>query len=339
MARAVNHRQLGLRGVAWLVCASTALALCAGRSLAGTLDYVCSTSDVYADEDIIHQPVASDPPDLPYPLNGTFPQRCSNTFGSVSSAITKDESGFFTSTAQSVISVDPVTGVRFYGSAAVAFNDVELNAENRRAATSGSFGDEITITAPGVSGIAYLSIPIHVTGSVTAAGVYVGDPGVRHLADFSYRIYSSTCFGSVVCPSGGFGISTTGETLGGGGAGGGAVGVVPEDFDQVVVVKVPFTLGQTFQLSPSFSVEASIWLPFVPGAPTLGGLAAADFSHTVLFGPASVLDADGNPIPDATIESDLDYFSGAVPEPSSSLLVAAAAAVLTLARKRREVPP
>ena len=71
----------------------------------------------------------------------------------------------------------------------------------------------------------------------------------------------------------------------------------------------------------------------------LSGRAIGDFSHTGVFGGATVLDASGNVLPNVNIESALgfDYRAGfsAVPTPGAFYLLGTALAGLVGMRRRR----
>jgi len=175
-------------------------------------------------------------------------------------------------------------------------------------------------------------IPMHVTGSVSTAGAVVAAPGegpfIPHVGEFAYRFLASSgsSFGSSQDT---IGLTTTGETVVCGPA---ACGNAPVLFDVTRLVRLPFTFNEEFILDASFGVDASFFLNAPPGTGGfIGGFSFADFSHTVTFGPATVVNASGTAIPGVTIASDIDYLAGTratapigAPEPSTLMLLASA---------------
>jgi len=284
------------------------------------------------------QPFATDPPSTGFPPVSL--PRCIGGPGAVSSSRSSSGPpgfmGSFFWDAGSTINVDSATGFSFSGFAQVSFNDLPANFDiGAVAGTSGQFLDKVTISPPpGVSGQAELVIPMHVTGSASTVGAVVtapGDPrGIQHSAEFQYRVIAG---GSVFGVSEDtIGLSTTGETLVCGPA---ACGTAPVLFDETRLVKLPFVFNEEFLINAGFSVDASIFPNGPPEAGFLGGSTIADFSHTVTFGPATVVNASGDVIPGVTIASDIDYLAGTraaapigvpgpigVPQPSTVVLLA-----------------
>jgi hypothetical protein len=294
-------------------------------------------------------PFASDPQDTP---------RCIAGPGAVSSS--RSSSGPFTTPgnfffwdAGSTITADSTTGFSFTGFAQVSINNIPANFDiGSIAATSGQFQDQVTIVPPaGVSGQAELVIPMHVTGSASTVGAVVVTPGtnigIQHTAEFQY---SFVAFGSVLLgrSEDTIGLSTPGETLVCGPA---ACEPAPVLFDQTRLVTFPFVFGETFFIDASFSVSALILPGGPPDAGFVSGSTTADFSHTITFGPATVVDASGNVIPGVTIASDIDYLAGTrattpigmpgpigVPQPPTVMLVASTLIVGLAARRMARRP-
>jgi hypothetical protein len=268
----------------------------------------------------IQQPFATDPAMTGFPP--VTQPRCITGPGAVSSSLTQGgRPGVvdFAWDARTTISVDPSTGVLFSGFAQVSFpGDPPNIGLGAIAEVNGSFLDKVTISAPGVSGQGVFVIPLHVTGAVSAVGTVAGS-GIPHTGELTYSFLSAglTSFGRA---QGTVGLSTTNETLVCGPA---ACGVAPVLFDQTVLVQLPFTFGEQFDLSGTFGVDASFFLNAATGG-ILAGSTTADFSHTLTLGPATVTDASGNPILGVTIASDIDYLAGTiVPEPSAAALLTA----------------
>ena len=315
----------------------------------GSIQSVCSSSGL--GELPGTQPFAADPPIPAFP--GVALPRCISGPGAVGSSISSSGPPGFTGSffwdTGSTISVDPALGISFTGLAQVSFNNVPASfGLGAVAGTSGSFLDEMMISAPpGVSGSAVLVLPMHVTGAVSTAGAVVAPAGegpfIPHVGEFTYSFSASSgsLFGSAHDT---IGLSTTDETLVCGPA---ACGNAPVLFDQTRLVKLPFMFNEELFLNASFGVDASFFLNAPPGTGGfLGGFSIADFSHTVTFGPATVLDASGNVIPGVTIASDIDYLAGTrattpigVPAPSTAMLFASAlivgGAARQVARRRR----
>jgi hypothetical protein len=300
---------------------------------ASSVQSVCSGS---AAGQLSFPPFAADPP----VSGGVALPRCISGPGAVSSSIASDGPpgylpGFLYWEARSTMSVDPASGIKFSGYAQVNFNDVRTDLGiGSVAGATGTFLDVVTITAPHVlaSGSGTLEIPLHITGSATTLGTVVG-PGIPHTAELTYDFQSlgTVTFGHVADK---IGLTTTGETITCGAA---ACGAAPVLFDQTVLVDLPFTFGEEFALKGVFGVDASFFLN-APSAAFLGGTSIADFAHTVTFGPARVLDANGDVVVGATIVSDIDYFAGtaaAVPEPHTfALLTAGLGFGLAVVRRR-----
>jgi hypothetical protein len=271
------------------------------------------------------------------PVSG--PERCIGGPGAVSSSRSSSGpergiGGFWD--AGSTISADAITGFSFSGFAHVAFSTIPARfGISAVAATGGQFRDQVTILPPpGVSGRAELVIPMHVTGSASTVGAVVATPGnigIQHTAEFQYGFVAFS--GSLLGRSQDtIGLTTTAETLVCGPA---ACGPAPVLFNQTQLVALPFVFGETFFIDASFTVDAFILPNGPPDAGFLSVISAtADFSHTVTFGPATVVDASGNVIPGVTIVSDIDYLAGTrasvpiapgpigVPEPSTLVLLA-----------------
>jgi hypothetical protein len=294
---------------------------------ADSIQSVCSSSGV-AQTGL--QPFATDPPSTGFPPVSL--PRCIPGPGAVSSSLSSSGPpgfvGAFFWNAGSTITADHATGFSFTGFAQVSFNNLPADFHiGAVAGTSGTFRDEVTILPPpGISGQAQLVIPMRVTGSATTVGAVAPDGaiGIEHTAEFLYNIASlgSVLFGRSQDT---IGLSTTAETLVCGPA---ACGPAPVLFDETRIVKLPFMFNEQFLIDASFGVDASILPNGPPGAGFLGGSTTADFSHTVTFGPATVVDASGHVIPGVTISSDIDYLAGsapaptpAVPEPSTAVLL------------------
>ena len=260
----------------------------------------------------------SDPP----PRQGVIGVRTLNGFGTVASSIQYDQptngNGPFTYQAQSSISADPTTGISFGGLASVS-SLPSFSGLDGRAHTEGAFVDEVLISAaPALNNtLAFLSIPLHVTGAVDTVGADLNAPfAFVHDGKLSYQF----CVNS--CQEGTVEFSTPGETIPG-----------PVQLDQTVAVEVPFFLGQSFFLSALFAVDAELGVPFdtTPGAAAPGSLTVADFSHTLILEAATVVDGSGAPIPDAVVSSDFDFLAGpsapppsnGIPEPPTGLLLIA----------------
>jgi PEP-CTERM motif len=275
---------------------------------AAAIDFIASSSSLYEEELFIGK---SDPPQV---LNapGT---RAIHGFGSVSSEIEFAEPVFgfgpFVYSSRSATSVDPVQGFSFSGDASVSFNDANLTALNARAHTEGRFSDEPLISNPLHNGQhAFLSIPLHITGAASAVGSDAAATSpFGHTAQLTYDLFSTGC----ICPPSHIGLTTAGETLGG-----------TVLFDQTVMVQLPFTFGQPFNFTASFAIDAFLQMAFDQNVVS-GGSTEANFGHTVTFGAATVVDAEGNPIPGSVVLSDFDYLAGpaagSVPEPSSLVLL------------------
>jgi len=310
---------------------------------AGSILSVCSQSALVELPLPATDPFAADPPITPFPRSA--PPRCIAGPGAVSSSISSSGPGlvpgFLFWDARSRISVDPALGISFSGFAQASFNDVPASLGiGALAGTGGGFIDDLTIAPPpGVSGSAVLVLPMHVTGGVSTAGTVIPAAGegpfIPHVGEFTYQfeLSSTSSFGFAQDT---FGLSTFGETLVCGPA---ACGNTPVLFDETRIVKLPFTFNEELFLNASFGVDASFFLNAPFDAGFLGGFSIADFSHTITFGPATVVDAAGNVIPGVTIASDIDYLAGTrgpapigVPEPSTLALLASALIVGGVAR-------
>jgi len=306
----------------------------ASPAIASSLQSVCSSSAL---SQTPSDPFATDPPFTGF--RHDFLPRCIAGPGSVSSGISSDGGpvGFGPGSlfwdAHSAITVDQAT-VRFSGYAQVTFNDIGAASQLASyAGTSGTFLDLMTILPPaGVSGHAELDIPMHITGSGSAVGTVVG-AGIPHAADFTYdfRASSASFFEQATDT---VGVHTTGETLRCNGA---TCAQAPVEFDRIVLLRFPFVFGEEFFFQGGLSVTASFFLNSdSPGR--ISGSTTADFSHTMTFGPATVVDASGRVIDGVTILSDIDYLGAAaaspIPEPPPWLLLAAAVSFAPLLRHR-----
>ena len=303
------------------ICSAIVTFVSAAPAEAGSVQEVCSASAIGF--------VGSSPPLRSDPASSS---RCIPNAGAVGSGLSvasQSIPGFVAGgswAAQSVINVDPAAGISFTGSAEVS------NIFYGYAGTSSGFRDLITISAPaGVSGSAFLEIPLHVTGAVTAVGSSAEFP-ITHSMTLDYYFDSLTdSFDGI--SNGSIGLTTLDETTT-------CVGlncsVVPALLDQTKMIKLPFNFGEQFLLRGSFAVSASM----LQASGGIDSAARADFSHTALLGPASIVDGDGNLISGATIESDINYFAGAavaaVPEPDTfGLLAAGLGCGLAVLRRRR----
>lgn len=284
---------------------STVLVVCTLPAAAMVLD---SSSALY-DGGLF---MFSDPPS---PASGVVGTRQINGFGTVSSSIqhdlVADGNGPFSYDAHSAISVNPGTGISFGGFASV--NSVAaFSGLDGRAHTEGAFADDLLISAPGQNDtLAFLAIPLHVTGAVGTLGADNNSPfAFTHSGQLSYQFATGNgCgFNRLPCPRGSVGFSTPGETIPG-----------PVALDQTFTVKVPFILGEDTFLSAVFGVDADLGVPFdtTPGAAAPASRVVADFSHTLTAGPATVVDGAGNVIQNAVVLSDFNYLAGpAAPPPS-----------------------
>jgi hypothetical protein len=186
---------------------------------------------------------------------------------------------------------------------------------------SGTWRDCLVID--GQVGQGRLHIPLHLDGTRTLSfatgGAYIppdGSPPIaRAIANLGCTAFTVGAIVPDTCPDFAYDWSDSGE------------------LDETVELVAPFTFGAPldFRIDPTVSVG----LGYTPSgaAGVLNGSAAIDLSGTMLA--ATVTDANGTPLPAATIaaESGFDYFHP-VPEPETSAGAAALVALAVLAKRR-----
>jgi hypothetical protein len=204
---------------------------------------------------------------------------------------------------------------------------------------TGGFGAEVSVTLYDnltISSGSFLELPFHITGAVTAAVLTVPtDAAGTPRSDVEFFINCSAN------PLGSFTVHDCTQDLNFSSS---------QSVDTTMDLIVPFGDGQKFGLTLTPTLEATVFtVSNFPDNPILvsTGQAVGDFSHSVVLGPAVVLDANMHPITGATITSDsgFDYFNppgepngAAVPEPSALILCAAALGFVFLRRRRIDPP-
>ena len=195
----------------------------------------------------------------------------------------------------------------------------------------GSFVDDLVVHAPGASGGGSILLPLHLTG---ATSLVANAAPLRAQAGFS-----------MFCAT--FPVAGGGNVCGGSNPFAFSVSVahdpqfifdLNQPVDMLLTLSVPFTFDQEFGLEREVWFTAGLVMPACDLCSN-GGTIEADFSHTGLWGPATVLDAAGQIVSGATIGSaaGLDYLNptagppegppgggtppGSVPEPGSIALM------------------
>lgn len=99
---------------------------------------------------------------------------------------------------------------------------------------------------------------------------------------------------------------------------------------------IPLVPGTTTSYDFQLTLQA-VWGPAIPGTgEPASGTVSGDFSHTGIFGPATVQDLNGNTLDGVSVSSETgyDYLTGTVvPLPPVGLLFTSALTALGLARK------
>jgi hypothetical protein len=179
---------------------------------------------------------------------------------------------------------------------------------------SGTWRDCLVIE--GHVGDGRLHLPIHLDGartlSFSTGGAYLppqdAPPIARALANLGCSAFTVGVFAPDTCPDFAYDWSDSG------------------DLDETVELIAPFTFGAPLDLRIDPTV--SVGLGYTPSgaAGLLTGSAAIDLSGTLLA--ATITDANGTPLPAATIaaESGFDYLK--VPEPTAALGAVVALATL-----------
>jgi hypothetical protein len=185
-----------------------------------------------------------------------------------------------------------------------------LSSVSRTGRAFGSFWDRLTVGSGGGSG--FLRFPMRLTGATVIEWQNGGGGASYGFSCQSYLPSSPTTLGPCVGGNRGFSVSTA--------------------FDDVVFIDVPLLFGTEFEFVITFFADATTGYGYGDQSP-FTGQAQINFG-TEPFPGAIVLDANKQPIPDATIslgESGFDY--QAAPEPAS--LLGGLAAIAWLVPLRR----
>lgn len=222
--------------------------------------------------------------------------------------------------------------VSFAALASVASNN--FGGGGPGAATAlGTFTDDLVVNGPaGVTGGGTILLPLHVTGAV---GIIANATPLLAEAGFSVFCATSPLTGS-------------GSVCGGSNSIPFSVSVPhapqfvfdhPQVVDLSLMLTVPFTFGQEFFLERQVWVSAGLDMPECDAPCSNEGTVEGRFDHTGVWGPAIVLDAAGQVVSGATIESGsgIDYLnptggtSGpSVPEPGTLAMLLAGCLGLAL---------
>ena len=203
-------------------------------------------------------------------------------------------------------------------------NGAFITANGVSASATGTLQDFLTISSG-----AFLAIPFHLTGSVnlsySVGGSTVFPPATVFTAvSLHLGVFAGTDAALAANLSQDFNFTSS------------------EAVDTVLNWVIPFTPGTQFYFAIQPTLFASMGHPGTHSfseISVLSGRAIGDFSHTGVFGGATVLDASGNVLPNVNIESALgfDYRAGfsAVPTPGAFYLLGTALAGLVGMRRRR----
>jgi hypothetical protein len=223
----------------------------------------------------------------------------------------------------------------FAGLATIGGENIGPTAVTFYAAATGEVVDSLRASGgAGATPPLTLVVPLHVTGAYDAS--FVAPVGVGFALPFVANSFSFTCSGFVGAAGGDCGHDSIGSSL--------AAMAAPEPVDQTWLLQIPIAIGAETFLDVKFILSAQMTPPGPVGitcepSTDVGchdaGDAVFDLSHTGVFEPATIVDADGKTVDDVTLESDsgFDYLRG-VPEPdAASLGVAAIVAIAMLGRR------
>jgi hypothetical protein len=202
----------------------------------------------------------------------------------------------------------------FSGSTHVSLNQLGAYETQFTAQSSGELLDGLTVQFPSLEGTTgTLLVPVHVTGGIsgTSSNDPVSAPALPPTINGSLVFF---CTGSFV---GGCGSDSVFVTVDDGAA--------LQPFDQMFVMTIPFAFDQPVSFDVTFRLSAGLRGAHCCSADTFSGI--VDGSDRGIFGPATVLDANGDAVSGATIVSDSGY-DYLAPEPDEWALDVAALAAL-----------